>query len=173
MSGIGLENYMIHLFEEAGFDSYYPDKQELLSRADNNKKLRPIIETVSSTLERKRGYEICWGNLSSKYILDHIYKIDHGILTFDKSHVCKIGIQITKNPDRVYEKYQLLLELQKAGAYQGLFDNVIVIYTKVGAKQGGVFWTDEEKDAVIDRLYDAVDRACGCSLPFVAEIQMP
>jgi hypothetical protein len=164
---------MINLFEEAGFESYYPDKQVLLARAEANEKLSAIKEQVSDTLSKKRGYEIRWENLSSKFILDHIYKIDHGIITFSQSHYCRLGIQITENSSKVSAKYEQILELQKAGAYAGFFANVVLIYAKSGSKQGGVFWSEEEKEAVIDKLYDLADRACSCSHAFIAEIQMP
>ena len=164
---------MKELFEEAGFETYNPDKRALLHRAETNQYLKINKEKAQYAIERRSGREVNWTAVSSRYILDHIYKVDHAVTTFAAGESKKVAFQISLNETDAGGKYAEIRRLHNNGAYADIFDSVVYLRCQEGTKQGGAWWTEDEKEEIISQLYDIVDRACLATMPFEIILRLP
>jgi hypothetical protein len=145
MNGISTESKMYNLYTNI-YKEFDLNSEELIKKA----KLFINVEKWCIS-NRKRLGKNRLEDFNSRFILDHLYKLDI-VINLGKSN---LGIQITIDDTSVDEKLRTLNRYKQKGLYQAIgLDQVMLVVIKSNYENR--LWSKEE---VEDSIFDSVDFA--------------
>lgn len=154
VNGFGCEKMIKGLLAEAGYSlSTKMEIKNLLEAAGS------YVGRFEKAYQQRTGKCVRWQSKTAEFVLDHIYKIDILVDVCGKSY----GVQLTTNPYAVEEKVEVIENRWKAGLYhRGGIASISVVLVKEGQLDSLLSWTDQQRDAVKEQIYDLIDLLIDC-----------
>lgn len=154
VNGFGCERMIKDLLAEAGYSlSNRMETSKLLAAAGS------YVGRFEKAYQQRTGKSVRWESKTPQFVLDHIYKIDILVEVCGKSY----GIQLTTNPYAVEEKLEVIENRHKTGLYQKAgIASISVVLVEEGQTDSMLRWTDQQRDAVKEQVYDLIDHLIDC-----------
>lgn len=154
VNGFGCEKMLKDLIAEAGYSlSNRMETSKLLAAAGS------YVGRFEKGYQQRTGKSVRWESKTPEFVLDHIYKIDILVGVCGKSY----GVQLTTNPYAVEEKVEVIENRHKAGIYQKAgIASISVVLVEEGQTDSILRWTDQQRDAVKEQVYDLIDHLIDC-----------
>lgn len=154
VNGFGCEKMLKDLLAEAGYSlSTKMETKSLLAAAGN------YVGRFEKAYQQRTGKSVRWESKTPQFVLDHIYKIDILVDVCGKSY----GVQLTTNPYAVDEKVEFIENRWKGGLYQrASIAAISVVLVEEGKSDSILSWTDQQRDAVKEQVYDLIDHLIDC-----------
>jgi len=154
VNGFGCEKMIKDLIAEAGYSlSIKIETKSLLEAAGS------YVGRFEKAYQQRTGKSVRWESKTPQFILDHIYKVDILVDVCGKSY----GVQLTTNPYAVDEKVEVIENRHKAGLYRRAnIASISVVLVEAGLSDSILSWSDQQRDAVKEQVYDLIDHLIDC-----------